>query len=752
MYDLPADDKAAFEAAVGSDEKLMYCLPFTIYEDRFVKGYMAFTNKTMYKLLDGKLLGTWPIIGSSDFKTEVMYGCCGFYAKVDGASTLICRFVSGRDLPRYAVIVRACEILNEQKDDKDPTPITNSTPERFCPVCNRPYIRATTICPYCMDKKEIYKKLFAMTKGIRLMMSFPFLVAVFSVIFQFVVPYIEGQAIDKYINPSSGVHGPISGFIAIVIAIVSIDLFQRALGVLQGRFSAIAGNKFTLMLKTVLYEKLQSLSLASIQRRTTGDLMGRVNSDTAVMQDFVTNQLPTYFIQIVTFLISLPVLAFMNWKMCLFIFVPIPLVVFITSKVWDFVRSRNLKLWVLSTRTGYLLHDILNGIRVVKGFGMEEYEITRFKESSIKSSNQSESNAKVFDTIFPLLGLLIRIGSYFILLYGYMMIFRGKMELGFLHQINSYANMVYAPLMYITFIPRNISNFLTSASKVFEILEEEPDVQDIGLPLDISIEGEIDVKNITFGYESYNPVLENVSVRIEPGEMIGIVGHSGSGKSTLINLIMRLYDVNEGAIMIDDVNIKDISQNALRSQMGVVLQETFLFSGTVQDNIRYSKPFATEEEVIRAARAANAHDFIINLPEGYNTIVGEKGYSMSGGERQRIAIARAIIHDPKILILDEATASLDTETEKLIQDAMVKLVQNRTTLAIAHRLSTLRNADKLLVLDHGKVAEFGTHSELLANKGIYWKLVMAQRKMSQDVERAQAEKHAEKQTVSAAAK
>ena len=603
-----------------------------------------------------------------------------------------------------------------------------------------------------MDKKEIYKKLFAMTKGIRLMMSFPFLVAVFSVIFQFVVPYIEGQAIDKYINPSSGVHGPISGFIAIVIAIVSIDLFQRALGVLQGRFSAIAGNKFTLMLKTVLYEKLQSLSLASIQRRTTGDLMGRVNSDTAVMQDFVTNQLPTYFIQIVTFLISLPVLAFMNWKMCLFIFVPIPLVVFITSKVWDFVRSRNLKLWVLSTRTGYLLHDILNGIRVVKGFGMEEYEITRFKESSIKSSNQSESNSKFFDTIFPLIGLLIRIGSYFILLYGYMMIFRGKMELGFLHQINSYANMVYAPLMYITFIPRNISNFLTSASKVFEILEEEPDVQDIGLPLDISIEGEIDVKNITFGYESYNPVLENVSVRIEPGEMIGIVGHSGSGKSTLINLIMRLYDVNEGAIMIDDVNIKDISQNALRSQMGVVLQETFLFSGTVQDNIRYSKPFATEEEVIRAARAANAHDFIINLPEGYNTIVGEKGYSMSGGERQRIAIARAIIHDPKILILDEATASLDTETEKLIQDAMVKLVQNRTTLAIAHRLSTLRNADKLLVLDHGKVAEFGTHSELLANKGIYWKLVMAQRKMSQDVERAQAEKHAEKQTVSAAAK
>ena len=250
------------------------------------------------------------------------------------------------------------------------------------------------------------------------------------------------------------------------------------------------------------------------------------------------------------------------------------------------------------------------------------------------------------------------------------------------------------------------------------------------------------MKNVTFGYESYNPVLENVSVHINPGEMIGIVGHSGSGKSTLINLIMRLYDVNEGEIKIDEVNIKDISQTALRGQMGVVLQETFLFSGTIQDNIRYSKPFATEEEVIRAAKAANAHDFIMKMPEGYNTLVGEKGYSLSGGERQRIAIARAIIHDPKILILDEATASLDTETEKLIQDALTKLVKNRTTLAIAHRLSTLRNADKLLVLDHGRVSEFGTHAELLKNKGIYWKLVMAQRKMNQDVERAQAEKAA----------
>ena len=210
--------------------------------------------------------------------------------------------------------------------------------------------------------------------------------------------------------------------------------------------------------------------------------------------------------------------------------------------------------------------------------------------------------------------------------------------------------------------------------------------------------------------------------------MIGIVGHSGCGKTTLINLVMRLYDVTEGKIEIDGVNIKDISQMTLRSQIGVVLQETHLFSGSIRDNIRYAKPYATNEEVINAARMANAHDFIMNLPQGYNTMVGEKGYSLSGGERQRIAIARALIHDPKILILDEATAALDTETEKLIQDAINKLTTGRTTLAIAHRLSTLRNADKILVLDHGKLAEYGTHVELLEKKGIYYGLVMAQKR------------------------
>lgn len=743
MYDLPENDSSAFKKAVGSSEKLMYCIPFNIIEDRFVNGYMAFTDKCIYKLLDGELLEKFEIAKCSDFATEVMYGNCGFYAKIDGITTLLCRFISGRNLPRYSVMVKACEILAEEcperESDKKKEPITNSEPERFCPKCNRPYVRGTTMCPFCQSKKDIYLKLWGMTKGLRLMLMFPLLVGVFSLVFRFVVPMLQKTALDEYIQPPSGVErGAMEGFLAIVIAIVSIDLFQRALGVVQGRLSAVAGNKFTLMMRTLLYEKIQTLSLSSIQRKSTGDLMGRINNDVSVVQSFIVGQLPNLFIQAFSFVFAIIFLLVLNPIMSLFVFVPLPFVVFLVSKFWKTMNQRHIKQWVLGRRVNNFTQDIFNGIRVVKSFGRENSEIEKFNQGTLRQSNQAESNGKLFDTVFPLLGFAVRFGSFLIMFYGNIKLFNGEMSIGSLHQFNSYSNIIYEPLLWITFIPRQISNFMTSLGKVLEILEEEPEVSDIGLPIDIQIEGDISFKDVTFGYETYNPVLEHITLDIKRGEMIGIVGHSGSGKTTLINLLMRLYDVTEGEIVIDDVNIKDISQNALRSQIGVVLQETHLFSGSIRDNIRYSKPHASDEEVVEAAKLANAHDFIVNLPEGYNTMVGEKGYSLSGGERQRVAIARALIHNPSVLILDEATAALDTETEKLIQDAINKLTMNRTSLAIAHRLSTLRNADRLIVLDRGKLVEFGTHNELLEKKGFYWRLVMAQKQDSGFVKKKNA--------------
>lgn len=729
MFDLPQAEEKVFLAASDPSEKRMYCLPFNIEGKQFVNdGYMVFTDQFIYKILHQEVVAKYDLATMKDFATEIHYGSCGFYAKVDGATTLLCRFVTGRHMPRYTAMIKACELLAERAS-KDP--ITNNEPERFCSKCGRPFIANTHYCPFCQDKKEVYRKLWAMTRGMRLMMCFPLLAAIISMVIRFVLPAVQKNAINNFItNPSIDIHDnkTFIHFIVIIAAIVMLDIVHRAVNVIQSRISAVSGNKFTQMLRALLFEKIQTLSMSSIQKKSTGDLMGRINNDVAVVQNFITGLLPTYFSQLFSFILALTLLIWLDPAMCLYVFIPLPVAVAAIIGFRKIMNRRNVRAWVLGQRTNHKLQDQLNGVRVIKAYGREDLAVQEFENCTERQATQDRSNAKLFDTFFPFVGFAVRFGSYLITLFGNLALFGGTMSVGDLNQFTSYSNIIYEPLMQITAIPRNISNFTTSLSKIFEILEEEPEVADIGLPLDIRIEGDVSIRNVTFGYDSYNPVLEGINIEIKQGEMVGVVGHSGCGKTTLINLIMRLYDVTEGEILIDDVNIKDISQNALRSQMGVVLQETHLFSGSIRDNIKYAAPHATNDEVVAAAKLANAHDFILNLPEGYNTMVGEKGFSLSGGERQRIAIARALIHDPRIMILDEATAALDTETEKLIQDAINKVVKNRTTFVIAHRLSTLRNANKLIVLDHGRLAEFGTHKELLDKKGIYYHLVMAQRK------------------------
>ncbi len=734
MYQLPERDDRAYKEAVQEGEKPMYCLPYDIEDTEFVKGYMMFTDRAIYKLLDGKLLFRYEYRILHDFTTEIMYGSVGFYAKKGNDTMLLCRFISGRNLPRYSVVVNGCEALAEAARSGAQTPetLTSDEPERYCPKCGRPYLLHTKICPFCRNSKDIYKKLWNMTRGLHLMMMVPLFTAIISMAIRFILPAVQKNAINNFILNENRADNYLLHFIVIICAIVILDLAHRAINVFQGRVAVISGNRFTRTLRALLFEKIETLSMNSISAKTTGDLMGRINNDVSVVQNFITHQLPTYFGQLFSFILALTLLLWLNPLMCLFVFVPIPIAIFAIAKFRSNMQRRNIHSWLLGQRTNHLLQDVLNGVRVVKSYGNEEKAVSDFEKTTNDQAVIDESNGKLFDTVFPILGYVVRFGSYLIMLYGNYLLFQGGMDVGTLNQFNSYAGIIYEPLMQITQIPRNISNFITSLSKIFEILEEEPDVRDIDFPQNIEINGDVEIKNVTFGYEAYAPVLKNVSLSVKAGEMVGLVGHSGCGKTTLINLIMRLYEVNEGAIEIDGVNIKDISQNALRTQIGVVLQETHLFSGSVRDNIRYSKPHATNAEVIAAAKAANAHDFIVKLPEGYNTMVGEKGFSLSGGERQRVAIARALIHNPKILILDEATAALDTETEKLIQDAINRLAVGRTTFAIAHRLSTLRNADKILVLDHGNVVEFGTHKELLDKRGYYFKLVMAQKRAAED--------------------
>jgi ATP-binding cassette, subfamily B, bacterial len=370
-------------------------------------------------------------------------------------------------------------------------------------------------------------------------------------------------------------------------------------------------------------------------------------------------------------------------------------------------------------------------VRVVKAFAQEEREIARFHPRSHELALAGITAEQTWMTVFPVLSFVTSTGALLVWYAGGRQVLAGEITLGTLVTFIAYLGMFYGPLQFLNRISEWLSRALASAERVFDVLDSEPDVREAEDAVPIPrIEGRVEFRNVTFGYDKHKPVLKGVSLEVAPGEMIGFVGHSGAGKSTMINLICRFYDVDDGQILVDGIDIRQIRQQDLRGQIGIVLQDTFLFNGTIAENIGYAKPGATPEEIMAAAKAANAHDFIVEKPDGYDTIVGERGQQLSGGERQRISIARAILHNPRILILDEATSSVDTDTEKQIQDAIARLIKGRTTFAIAHRLSTLRNADRLVVLKEGKVEEVGTHAELLEKKGEFHRLVEMQQEMS----------------------
>jgi len=414
----------------------------------------------------------------------------------------------------------------------------------------------------------------------------------------------------------------------------------------------------------------------------------------------------------------------------LLVFLPVPVVMFGLSRFWKIISLRYERQWRKNSKCQSILHDIIKGIRTVKSFGKEKDEIQKFSLATRELAQVSSDNEVLWARLFPLMTFISGIGEFLVLYFGGKDIIGGTLSFGILVQFTMYITYVYAPLRWIVSFPRWLAEAMTSMVKVFEILDEEPDITSIADPKNVPVSGGVTFEGVSFGYKSYEPVLKDINLDIKPGEMIGIVGRSGSGKSTMMNLIMRLYDPSLGRICINGTDIKDMSPAHLHENIGVVFQDTFLFAGSIFDNIAYAKPDAAPAEVFAAAKAANAHDFIMLTADGYNTVIGENGYSLSGGERQRLSIARAIIKNPDILILDEATSSLDVETESVIQESLNRLVKGRTTIAIAHRLSTLRSADRLFVLDEGRVAESGTHMELLKQKGIYYKLVMAQRQTS----------------------
>ncbi|MDK3156750.1 ABC transporter ATP-binding protein [Kamptonema cortianum] len=498
--------------------------------------------------------------------------------------------------------------------------------------------------------------------------------------------------------------------------------------------SAKVATNITHDMRNRLFERLQQMSVDFYDRNQVGGLMSRVSNDVEALHEFVV-QLTQGFLVNILLILGVGIMLYrLDPLLMMCVLIPAPLVMAATYLFWTRIYPKYFRFWDGNSKLANSLNTAFSGIRLIKAFGQEGREVRRFRENSNYLRETRLTVDQSAGTFFPIFGFCFGIGGLIVWYFGGRQVIDGDITLGTLMAFFGYLGLFYAPLSSLTMLSNWLTRFLTAAQRIFEILDAKPRIVESDQPVTMEkIKGHIVFENVWFGYEPLNPILKDVSFEIKPGEMIGIVGKSGSGKSTLVNLLCRFYDVNQGRVLVDGMDVRQIRRRDLSRNVGLVLQEPFLFRGSVAENIAYGRPDATFEEIMAASKGANCHEFIINLPQGYDTRVGERGAGLSGGERQRISIARALLCDPAILVLDEATSAVDTESERHIQEALNVLTRDRTVIAIAHRLSTLRDANRIFVVDGGRIAESGTHHELLSARGIYHRLVQIQLQMLEEM-------------------
>lgn len=600
--------------------------------------------------------------------------------------------------------------------------------EDHCPKCGREYIdKQRKVCPKCADRKSTFKRLMRLLPQYKLYVFLAFLGIMASTALSAISPVLQGQILfDKVITPGSGFWYGKIGLVVILIALLYI-VYQAALGV-----TSIYMNKFSQKMvydmKMDIFKSFETLSMGYITKNRIGSIMNRINNDTSAIASFFVNGIPYIIRNALQFVIGIVMLINIKWQVILFALIPTFVIVFVLKITRNYMWRLYQKSWSAGSSLTSSISDSLKGVKVVKAFGKEKDEISRFDRINKKYFKIQYKLCYTLNLLNPIYSLTISLVTYGIwVMCGLDRIGGGEMNYGTMLTILSYFSMMLSPIASFSSFTEWWRSAMNAAQRMYDLIDAESDVKESKTPVIIDkVKGDISISNMNFGYEPNQTILNNINIDIKSGEMIGIVGHSGAGKSTLINLITRMYDVDEGSISIDGYNIKDVAIRTLRRNISLVTQDTYIFQGTVLENIAYGRPDATRDEVIAAAKIAKCHDFIEAMPEGYDTMVGAGYRSMSGGERQRLSIARAVLINPRILILDEATAALDTETEMSIQDALDSLTAGRTTLAIAHRLSTLRNADRLVVIEGGKIAEAGTHNELIQNKGVYYRLMLKQ--------------------------
>ncbi|MEO5606807.1 MAG: ABC transporter transmembrane domain-containing protein [Polaromonas sp.] len=748
------DDPAltGLRSQLASEENVLCTLPVDLDQQlRFAAGLLVLTDRRLLATDADGHWSSWPLSGGANAQVQALALTHFDHAGVatlelhDAGAVPPCRLASWRfTLGGNVQALRLTRLFAQQQalvrmGAAKALPSGAHDDAHACPQCNLPLPPDSDVCPACARKTPappstwVLLRLWRFARPYRFQLLSGFLLTLASTAATLVPPYLTIPLMDDVLVPYQNGQQIESGKVGLILgALLAAALLGWALNWARTYLLALVSERIGADLRTATFDHLLDLSLDYFGGKRTGDLMSRIGSETDRICVFLSLHALDFFTDVLMIGMTAAILFSINPYLALVTLVPLPFIGWMIHVVRDRLRTGFEKIDRVWSEVTNVLSDTIPGIRVVKAFAQERREAERFRLVNQSNLQANDRLNKMWSLFTPTVSLLTEMGLLVVWAFGIWLMSRQQITVGVLTAFIAYIGRFYGRLDSMSRIVSVTQKAAAGAKRIFDILDHVSNVPEPAHPVAFNApQGRIDMKGLGFRYGNRS-VIRGLDLQIQPGEMIGLVGHSGSGKSTLVNLLCRFYDVTDGAIQVDGTDIRRFAVADYRRHIGLVLQEPFLFYGTIAENIAYGRPDATRAEIVAAARAAHAHEFILRLPHAYDSLVGERGQGLSGGERQRISIARALLIDPRILILDEATSSVDTETEKEIQKALDNLVQGRTTIAIAHRLSTLRKADRLVVMDRGQVVEIGPHDELMAQQGHYWRLYEAQSRQVDD--------------------